>query len=72
MRKFISNEDGGVTIDWVFITGGILLLGIAVVFGVFNQGVSTLATSINTEVATTLINPELAPSPDQQRFAQGG
>ena len=49
--NFIRDEDGAVTIDWVALTAGILLLGIAVVYGIFNNGVSELMASINTELS---------------------
>ena len=48
--KFLRDESGAVTIDWVALTAGILLLGIAVVYGIFNSGVSPLVQSINTEL----------------------
>ena len=36
-----STTTGAVTIDWVALTAGILLLGIAVVYGVFEGGVNS-------------------------------
>lgn len=32
--KFLRDDSGAVTLDWVALTAGILLLGIAVVYGV--------------------------------------
>ena len=49
--NFLRDESGAVTIDWVALTAGILLLGIAVVMGVFNSGVQPLVSSINTNLA---------------------
>jgi Flp pilus assembly pilin Flp len=54
--KFMADETGAVTIDWVALTAGILLLGIAVVYGIFEGGVSQLATSINSNLSTA-VNP---------------
>ena len=51
LKKFLNDEAGAVTIDWVALTAGILLLGIAVVYGIFNEGVSNLATDINTNLS---------------------
>jgi hypothetical protein len=49
--KFLFNDDGAVTIDWVSLTAGILLLGIAVVYGVYQGGVLPLTGSINGNLA---------------------
>ena len=45
--KFLNDDAGAVTIDWVALTAGILLLGIMVVYAIFNGGVNDLVTSIN-------------------------
>ena len=45
--KFLSDDAGAVTIDWVALTAGVLLLGILVVYAVFNNGVSVLVSNIN-------------------------
>ena len=47
LSKFLRDDTGAVTIDWVALTAGILLLGIAVVYGVFEGGVKPLTDSIN-------------------------
>ncbi len=52
--KFVRDDAGAVTIDWVALTAGILLLGIAVVYGIFNGGVSNLMTSINSNLSTAV------------------
>jgi hypothetical protein len=51
IRKFLCDDSGAVTIDWVSLTAGILLLGIAVVYGVYQGGVSPLTGSINGNLA---------------------
>ena len=45
--QFLSDDTGAVTIDWVALTAGILLLGIMVVYAIFNNGVSSLVKNIN-------------------------
>ena len=45
--KFLSDDAGAVTIDWVALTAGILLLGIMVVYAIFNNGVSVLVSNVN-------------------------
>ncbi len=42
LTKFLSDDAGAITIDWVALTAGVLLLGILVVYAIFNNGVSTL------------------------------
>ena len=67
LNKFWNDEAGAVTIDWVALTAGILLLGIAVVYGIFNSGVSTLATSINDNLSTA-VSVQTGTSPTQDAF----
>ncbi len=45
--EFLSDDAGAVTIDWVALTSGILLLGIMVVYAIFNVGVGTLVSNVN-------------------------
>ncbi len=45
--QFVSDDAGAVTIDWVALTAGILLLGIMVVDQIFNDGVSSLGDHVN-------------------------
>ena len=56
-KMFLSDDAGAVTIDWVALTAGILLLGIMVVYAIFNNGVSTLVSNVNSTlegVSTTV------------------
>ena len=63
--KFLRDEDGAITIDWVALTAGILLLGIAVVYAIFNQGVQPLINSVNSNLATAVsVNVGTAPNPN--------
>ena len=50
-KNFLNDEAGAVTIDWVALTAGILLLGIAVVTFIFQNGVNPLVNSISDELA---------------------
>ena len=47
LHHFLSDDAGAVTIDWVALTAGILLLGIMVVYAIFNSGVNSLVANIN-------------------------
>lgn len=61
---FLSDEAGAVTIDWVALTAGVLLLGILVVYTIFKNGVSPLVSQIdsNLKSAGTGVNVGTAPS----------
>jgi len=57
---FLRDDAGAVTIDWVALTAGILLLGIMVVYAIFNNGVSSLVTKINSTLSGVTTNVTLA------------
>jgi hypothetical protein len=58
--KFLSDDAGAVTIDWVALTAGILLLGIMVVYAIFNGGVNSLVSNINSTLSTVSTTATLA------------
>lgn len=62
--KFLSDESGAVTIDWVALTAGILLLGIATVYAIFNGGVTPLIGSINSNLSTAVSSTIIGPVPN--------
>ena len=47
LRVFLADDSGVATVDWVALSAGVLLLGIVVVYAIFNNGVSTLVSSVN-------------------------
>ncbi|MBY8975248.1 hypothetical protein KHP62_05480 [Rhodobacteraceae bacterium NNCM2] len=62
--RYIENESGAVTIEWVALTAGGLLLGVALVWAIFSKGVDPLASDISAnlssvEVVTTGDAPDL-------------
>ena len=61
--KFLIDDAGAVTIDWVALTAGILLLGIMVVYAIFNGGVSSLVSNVNSTLSgvTTAVNTGTTP-----------
>jgi hypothetical protein len=65
--EFFSDDAGAVTIDWVALGSAILLLGIMVVYSIFNNGVSTLVSNVNStlEGVSTDITIGSAPRLDQ-------
>jgi hypothetical protein len=58
--KFLSDDAGAVTIDWVALTAGILLLGIMVVYAIFNGGVNSLVSNINSTLSSVSTTANLA------------
>ncbi len=65
--EFLCDGTGAVTIDWVALGSAILLLGIMVVYAIFNVGVSTLVLNVNStlEGVTTDISIGSAPNLNQ-------
>lgn len=60
---FLRDDAGAVTIDWVALTAGILLLGIMVVYAIFNGGVATLVGQINTTLGAVTTSVNTGPTP---------
>ncbi len=62
---FCANERGAVTIDWVGLAAGILLLGMTLVYAIFNNGAATTVDNVNTamEAAGRVIDVHPRPGP---------
>ena len=50
VSRFLRDESGAITVDWVALTAGILILGIVITFAIYNLGVKPMALSINQEL----------------------
>lgn len=50
IKNFLRSDAGAVTIDWVALTAGILLLGLTVVGFIFQNGVTSLTQTINSSL----------------------
>ena len=61
--QFLSDDTGAVTIDWVALTAGILLLGIMVVYAIFNGGVSNLVGNINDTLTNITVGVDVGDAP---------
>lgn len=61
---FLSDDAGAVTIDWVALTAGILLLGIMVVYAIFNGGVTNLVAEINSTLSGIGTDVDVGDTPD--------
>ncbi len=49
--EFFSDDAGAVTVDWITLTAGILLLGIVVVYAIYNGGWSNMVPNVNSTLA---------------------
>lgn len=63
VSAFLEDETGAITIDWVSLTAGLLLLGIAVVYAIFGNGVTPLVNSINGHLKTAGFDVEVGDPP---------
>ena len=52
-RKFLADDDGAITIDWVSLTAGILIAGMITLYAIFNNGVGPLVAETG-EAATAM------------------
>ncbi len=66
--KFLNDDAGAVTIDWVALTAGILLLGIMVVYAIFNNGVSSLVKNVNSTLSGVTTAVDTGTTPDGGTF----
>lgn len=67
-RRFAKDEQGAISVDWVALTAGLSLMGVAVVYGIMTS-VGGLSTSINSSLIASgevLVDP--GASPDQTTF----
>ena len=46
LRRFADNESGAVTVDWVALTAGVIVVGLAIVYYIMGDGVEGLADKI--------------------------
>ena len=46
-RKFLSDDAGAVTIDWVALTAGVLVVGFIAVYAIYNDGVISLVYNLD-------------------------
>ena len=59
------------TIDWVALTAGILLLGIMVIYAIFNNGVASLVLNINSTLDGISTDVTTGTAPTQDGIAGG-
>lgn len=67
-RRFLQAEDGTVAVDWVAVTGGVVLLAFAVIYGIYSTGGASTSSSINATLVATGTAVQLGSPPDQGSF----
>jgi hypothetical protein len=60
---FFGDDAGAITVDWVALTAGILLLGVTVVYSIFNGGVGALTVSISGTLSSAGAGVDVGPAP---------
>ena len=68
LREFILSEDGAASVDWVALTGGIMLLAFAVIYGIYSTGASSTSKSVNATLVTAGTAVNVGPAPSQSTF----
>lgn len=63
VQDLLRDERGAVTIDWVGLTSGVLLLGITLVYAIYNSGVASGVFSINQALGGIGVN-DVGAAPD--------
>ncbi len=61
--EFLSDGAGAVTIDWVALGSAILLMGIMVVYAIFNGGVPNLVSNVNSTLGSVATDIDTGPVP---------
>ena len=54
--EFFGDDAGAITIDWVVLTAGIMLMGVLVAYAILNNGVSTMVSNFNPTLEGTSSN----------------
>ncbi len=70
--NFLNDDTGAVTIDWVALTAGILLLGIMVIYAIFNNGVASRISNINSTLEGATSDVTVGTPPSQSTLVSGG
>lgn len=69
LPAFLHDERGAITIDWVAITSAILMLGIAVIWGIFNSGVAPASAAVAANLGS-IDDVETGPSPEMNASSE--
>ena len=50
--KFLSDDAGTVTVDWIALTSGVLIVGVIVVYAIYNNGVASAVMGIDSTLVS--------------------
>ncbi|HUS52664.1 MAG TPA: hypothetical protein VMY41_01490 [Thermohalobaculum sp.] len=59
LTKFFDDDSGAVTIDWVTLSAGILVVGIFTVYSIYNNGVGSVVENVNSNALDVFVNAEI-------------
>ena len=48
--KFLSDDAGTVTVDWIALTSGVLIVGVIVVYAIYNNGVTSVVMGVTEDL----------------------
>ena len=68
MKRFWKDTSGAVTVDWVALTAGVLLVGITVVYAIYTDGVGALSKSLNSAMSSVDAGIDTGDVPAQSTF----
>ncbi len=63
--KFLSDDAGAVTVDWIALTASVLIVGIMVVYAINNQGVSTVVVNVNSMLVGISLDVDIGTAENQ-------
>ena len=69
VSKFVKDTSGAVAIDWVALAAGVLMVGIALVYAVYTNGVADLTRSLNSAMVSIDAGIDTGAAPSQDTFA---
>ena len=64
LENFIGDDAGAVTVDWIVLTSGILLVGIVTIYAIYWTGVSSLVTEVGLRSVSFLSDLEPGEAPE--------
>ncbi|MDH3666854.1 MAG: hypothetical protein OEN23_07975 [Paracoccaceae bacterium] len=59
VKVLFQDETGAITVDWVALTAAVLLVGIMVVYAIYNNGVSSLVSSVNSTMDNVALGVDI-------------
>lgn len=64
LRKLVHDESGAAMVDWVSLVSALLLLGLVVVYSVYNVGVASVALQVESALDDVQVAADVGAVPD--------